>query len=418
MTMVKLSNLIAPSFYTVHQAIKAEQYTHYQLGGGRGSAKSSFAAIEIVLGMAKHQDANAVVIRKVGLYLKDSVYEQLSWAIEKLGMSHLWQEKLSPLEMVYLPTGQKILFRGADKPKKLKSTKVSKGYIRYVWYEEADEFDGLEEIRTINQSMLRGGERFEVFYTYNPPQRKNNWVNEWATMPEPGRLVHQSNYLTVPPEWLGETFLVEAEHLKQAKPEAYAHEYLGEVTGTGGEVFRNVKLQPITDDEISTFDKLRRGLDWGYAADPFVYIVGHLDSKRRRLFLFYEFYKVGASFDTAADKIRRENIYGQPVIAESAEPRSNDELRQRGVFVRAAKKGPGSVEHGIRWLQDLEEIIIDPIRCPETAREFTNYELEKDHNGNWKANYPDRDNHSIDAVRYACEDDMRRSTSPVTIGGI
>lgn len=328
MTMVKLSNLIAPSFYAVHKSIKDERYTHYQLGGGRGSTKSSLTAVEIILGMAKHPDANAVVIRKVGLYLKDSVYEQLSWAIEKLGMSHLWQEKLSPLEMVYLPTGQKILFRGADKPKKLKSTKVSKGYIRYVWYEEADEFDGLEEIRTINQSMLRGGERFEVFYTYNPPQRKNNWVNEWASVPEPGRLVHQSNYLTVPPEWLGETFLVEAEHLRQ------------------------------------------------------------------------------------------ENIYCQPVIAENAEPRSNDELRQRGVFVRAAKKGPGSVEHGIRWLQDLEEIIIDPVRCPETAREFTNYELEKDHNGNWKANYPDRDNHSIDAVRYACEDDMRRSTGPVTIGGI
>ena len=113
--------------------------------------------------MMKDPEANAVVIRKVGLYLKDSVYEQLLWAIDRLGVSHLWQAKLSPLELVYTPTGQRIIFRGADKPKKLKSTKVHRGYIKYIWYEEADEFAGEEEIRTINLSLLRGGSGFKVF---------------------------------------------------------------------------------------------------------------------------------------------------------------------------------------------------------------------------------------------------------------
>ena len=128
---VKLSEIIAPPFYTIHEALRGERYTHYLLKGGRGSAKSSFVSEEIILGMMKHPDANAVVIRKVGLYLKDSVYEQLVWAIEKLGVSHLWTQKLSPLCLIY--KGQKILFRGADKPKKLKSTKVSRGYSRYIW---------------------------------------------------------------------------------------------------------------------------------------------------------------------------------------------------------------------------------------------------------------------------------------------
>lgn len=134
MTTVKLSDIIAPSFYDLHKDIKADRHTHYWLKGGRGSTKSSFASTEIPLGMMKDPMANAVVIRKVGLYLKDSVYEQLLWAIERLGVSHLWQCRQSPLELVYTPTGQRILFRGADKPKKLKSTKVRKGYIRYVWY--------------------------------------------------------------------------------------------------------------------------------------------------------------------------------------------------------------------------------------------------------------------------------------------
>ena len=150
--------------------------------------------------MMKDPMANAVVIRKVGLYLKDSVYEQLLWAIERLGVSHLWQCRQSPLELVYTPTGQRILFRGADKPKKLKSTKVRKGYIRYVWYEEADEFGGMEEIRAINQSLLRGGATYTVFYTFNPPKSQRNWINSEVLVPRSDKIVHHSDYRSVPAE--------------------------------------------------------------------------------------------------------------------------------------------------------------------------------------------------------------------------
>ena len=404
--MNKLTEVIAPAFYGLYWDVTDCRHTHYWLKGGRGSTKSSFTSVMIVLGMMQDAEANAVVVRKVGLYLKDSVYEQLVWAIDKLGVSALWHCKLSPLELVYIPTGQRILFRGADKPKKLKSTKVHKGYIRYVWYEECDEFNGIEEIRTINQSLLRGGSRFTVFYTYNPPKSQRSWVNAEVLTEQTDKLVHHSTYLSVPKEWLGEQFIIEAEHLRDTKPEMYAHEYMGEVTGTGGTVFPNVDIRRITDDEKAAFDRIRRGVDFGYAADPFVYVVCHYDKKHKRLYIFDEIYRQGLSNARAAELIKAKGAYEQAVICDSAEPKSIAELRSYGLRVRGAKKGPDSVEYGIKFLQSLEEIVIDNIRCPNAAEEFLNYELESDGNDGFKDGYPDKNNHAIDAVRYAMEDDM------------
>ena len=377
------------------------------LNGGRGSTKSSFVSIEIILGMMKDNNANGVALRKVGVNLKDSVYEQLQWAIKVLGVDNYWQSKLSPLELVYIPTGQRIVFRGADKPKKIKSTKFRNGYCKYIWYEEVDEFGGMEEIRTINQSLMRGGESFCVFYSYNPPKSQRNWVNKEVLEDNPDRVVHHSTYLTVPPDWLGAQFIAEAEHLKKTKPDIYEHEYLGEVTGTGGEVFTNLTIRKISDEEIKNFDHISRGLDWGYASDPFHYTVNHYDKTRRRLYIFYEIQLVGLSNEKAAKMVKAENKNNSLVICDSAEPKSIAEFNNYGIKVVGAKKGPDSVDYGIKWLQDLEEIIIDKTRCPNTAWEFLNYELEPDGNDGFKARYPDKDNHSIDAVRYSREDDMR-----------
>lgn len=377
------------------------------LNGGRGSTKSSFVSIEIILGMMKDKNANGVALRKVGVNLKDSVYEQLQWAIKVLGVDNYWQSKLSPLELVYIPTGQRIVFRGADKPKKIKSTKFRDGYCKYIWYEEVDEFGGMEEIRTINQSLMRGGESFCVFYSYNPPKSQRNWINKEVLEDNPDRVVHHSTYLTVPKEWLGEQFIREAEHLKKTKPDIYDHEYMGLVTGTGGEVFRNITIRTISDDEIGQFDHISRGIDWGYASDPFHYTVNHYDKTRSRLYIFYEIQLVGLSNEKAAKIVKAENKNNSLVICDSAEPKSIAEFNNHGIKVVGAKKGPDSVEYGIKWLQDLEEIIIDKTRCPNTAREFLNYELEPDGNDGFKAHYPDKDNHSIDAVRYSRENDMR-----------
>lgn len=403
----RLSGCIGRGFYELHRDIREGGHTHYWMKGGRGSGKSSFISIEIVLGILQDGAANAVILRKVAANLKDSVMEQIAWAIRALGVEDEWERKASAQEMIRKSTGQKILFRGCDDPKKLKSIKFQRGYAKYIWYEEVDEFSGMGEIRSINQSLMRGGEGFQIFYSFNPPKMARSWVNlemgEWRS----DRLIHHSTYLEMPEEWLGSQFLLEAEYMREKQPEGYRHEYLGEVTGSGGEVFRNLTLREITDEEMQGFDRIRRGLDWGYAVDPLHYTVNHYDRTRRRLYIFFELRAQGMSNRRLAEEIEKENPHGEAVVCDSAEPKSIAEMRGLGIQAIGAKKGPDSVYYGIKWMQDLEEIIIDPKRCPETAREFSGYEYESDGRGGWKAAFPDRENHAIDAVRYSREDDMR-----------
>lgn len=402
---VSLIDAIAPSFYDMHWDIYDGLNTHYWLSGGRGSTKSSFVAVEMILGIMDDSLANGVAIRKIKETLKESVYEQLCWAIEVLEVEDYWHIGISPMQLVYKPTGQKIIFRGADIPKKVKSSKLRNGYFKYIWYEELDEFNGMEDIRIINQTFMRGGSKFNVFYSYNPPKSANSWVNTEVKLTRVDRYVHHSTYLTVPEEWLGKPFITEAEHLRDTKPQAYDHEYMGSVTGSGGEVFDNVQIRRISDEEIQDYHEIKRGLDFGYAVDPLSYNVMHYDRKHKRLYIFYEFYKVGVSNHLANEEIQKENKHNGLIIADSAEPKSIHELISYGRRMRGVKKGPDSIEYGIRFLQSLEAIIIDDTRCPETAREFLNYELARDVQGNWKAGYPDKDNHSIDSVRYALNDE-------------
>ncbi|WP_317853936.1 PBSX family phage terminase large subunit [Chakrabartyella piscis] len=407
MNEIRLKNLVAPTFYSIHRDIRGDKHTHYWLKGGRGSGKSSFVAIEMILGMMEDENANGVALRKVAAYLKDSVMEQLWWAICQLGVSEYWERKVSVPELVYRKTGQKIIFRGADNPRKIKSSKFQKGYAKFIWYEEVDEFSGMEEIRTINQSLMRGGETFVAFYSYNPPKSLRNWVNQEVLFPREDALVHHSTYLDMPKSWLGEPFFAEAEHTKETKPLSYQHEYLGEAVGGGGQIFDNIQVREITETERKQFDRIARGLDWGYAVDPLHYTVNHYDKTRRKLYIFYEIHKRGMSNRLLAQEILEENPRGLNVVCDSAEPKSIAEICEYGISAIGAKKGADSVGFGMRWLCDLEEIIIDPISCPQTVLEFTGYEYEADGQGGFKSFYPDKNNHSIDAVRYSRELDMR-----------
>lgn len=408
--MVKLSAITAPAFYRLHWDIKNRIHSNYWLRGGRGSTKSSFISLEIVLGIMVDPDANAVVMRRYATTLRESVYDQYLWAIDQLGVNHLWQDSVSPMQLTYLPTGQQIRFKGADNPLKIKSQKFRHGYTKFKHYEEVAEFKGMEEIRSINQSLNRGGSDIITFYSYNPPASVNSWVNQESDKQglRDDTLVHSSDYLTVPKDWLGKEFIADAEQLRKDNPKAYAHEYLGEVTGTGAEVFNNVTVRKITDEEISRFDKIYRGVDFGFAHDPLSYGDIYWDSARRRIFLFDEIYQVSMKNRIAVDAIKKLNPANEPIIADSAEPRTIAEFKDLGLNIVGAKKGPGSREHGFKWLQDLREIVIDPDRCPNAAREFTGYELDRDANGNFKAGYPDGDDHSIDRTRYALEGLMKK----------
>lgn len=407
MSKVHLSRLIAPAFHPLHSKMRDGSITELWLKGGRGSAKSSFASLQIPLMLLEDREASAIVYRRVGQTIKDSVFAQMIWALEQLGLTPWFQVRVSPFEMALKATGQKILFRGSDDPDKSKSLKLARGYFKVLWFEELPEFSGIDELRTIKASVFRGGSEPGItIASYNPPKSANNWVNAEAMAPHPGRLVHHSCYTDVDPAWLGPTFLAEAEALRLTNERAYRHMYLGEVTGTGGAVFDNVQLREITQDERKRFDRFLNGGDFGFASDPDVVLRCHLDKRARTLYLLDEVYGAQMNIDTLAE--RALDLVGHEYVTyDSADPRMINELNRRGVRALPAKKGPGSVEHGMRWLQDLAAIVIDPKRCPNAAREFTAYEYPMDRYGNFLSTYQDRDNHTIDAARYACESEMQ-----------
>ena len=407
---MKLSEIIAPAFYGLHRDIRAESHGEYFLKGGRGSGKSSFISIELVLGLLRNPDAGAIVYRKIAATLRESVFEQVLWAIDVLGLSDYFESRVSTMEIICSVTGQRILFRGADDPGKSKSIKLAKGWFKYLWIEELSEFSSMDDVRTIKASVFRGGGSCIAFYSYNPPLSMSNWVNAEAMVQRPDRMVHHSTYRDMPPEWLGGSFIAEAEMLKKSNPRAYRHTYLGEIVGTGGQVFDNLSLRTVEDAEFSAFDRSFCGLDFGFAVDPDAFVRVLYDAKLRRLLVAEEYFGVRTPAEHLAAGIKA-RCHGETVRCDSADPRMIFTLREHGVNAVGVKKGPGSVREGIRWLQELAEIIIDPARCPNAAREFSAYEYERDSFGNFRADCPDKNNHLIDASRYALEDVIRRRSA-------
>ncbi len=401
---INIADKIAPCYDEWFYDVIQHNHTHYWLKGGRGSAKSTTIGevIPILLMMNENKNLHAVVLRKVATTLRDSVYNQILWALEELGVIHLWRAKTSPLELTYTPTGQKILFRGVDDKLKIKSIKPAFGYNGIVWYEELDQFDSMEEIRNLNQSLLRGGDKFWCFCSYNPPKSRDNWVNAEVLFDDNDRLTLHTNYTQVPKEWLGPQFIAEAEKLKAKREELWLHEYMGEVIGTGGDIFDNVKELRMSDAKIKLFDRLYYGCDFGFAVDPMAFVAMHYDKKHEDLYIFDEIYKYQYDTKPAADEIKQK-AGKRLVIGDSAEPRTIRAFRNLNVNMRGAKKGPDSVDHGIKWLQERRNIYIDKERCPNTYKEFVGYEYARNKDGNFISRYPDMNNHAIDATRYALE---------------
>lgn len=407
MKTIRLSDIIAPHFWDLHQDIKQHGHTYYWLEGGRGSTKSSDVSVEIPQLIIKNPECHAVVLRKIGNTIKNSVYPQMQWGIDALGLTDKFRFKTSPHEITYKKTGQKILFFGVDDPQKIKSIKLPFGYVGICWIEELDQFSGMEEIRNLNQSLLRGGPVFWEFCSFNPPKSQNNWVNEEKLFDDPDRLVHHSTYLGVPREWLGERFFEDAEKLKARNETAYRHEYLGEVTGTGGAVFENVEDMAMSNELVGNFDRLYYGLDFGFAVDPLAYVAMYYDAKREDLYIFDELYRQKMTNSQAAKAIKL-RINGGRILADAAEPKSIAEMSDYGLRISGARKGPDSIDFGMRWLQNRAHIYIDKRRCPNTYKEFVTYEYDRNKDGQFISAYPDANNHSIDAVRYGLSEIMNR----------
>ena len=383
-------------------AIK-HKVTHYMLDGGRGSTKSSVISLIGIRLVMEHPDVHGLVLRKVGNTLADSVFAQYQWAIAQLGVADYWDTRKSPPELIYRPTGQRIMFRGADDKLKLKSIKVKFGYIGFTHFEELDQFAGREEIRNILQSTMRGGAVFWNFESFNPPISRDNWANIDKEKDRPDRITHHSTYQDLDDQsWLGEQFLSEAELLKAQDERAWRHEYGGEAVGNGGNVFEKLEIREITDEEISHFDRIYQGVDWGWFPDLYAFVRVHYDVARETIYFIDEHCGNKMSNESTAKWIIDHGYNGVWTTCDSAEPKSVADYRSMGINAKEAVKGPGSVDYSMKWLQK-RRIVIDPRRTPNAKREFVHYEYEKNKDNEWISGYPDADNHTIDALRYALE---------------
>lgn len=404
---VSLRSLIAASFYAVWADMRRFAHRFYWLAGGRGSTKSSVASLRVVCGILEDPDANAVVFMQGKTDIRQSVLEQIMWAVDKLGLSDYFVVKTAPTEVIYLPTGQKILFRGMDDPRKTKSIKVRRGYIKFIWFEELDRFDGMRAIMTALLSVMRGGARYQVIFTYNPPESTANWVNAEERKYKANRYVHHSDYRSVPREWLGDAFFEEAEDMKRNNPVMYEHVFLGKVTGTGSEVFTNLSNREISDEEIARFRNVRHGLDLGHTNDESALIASSYDPRTKTLYIFDEWVKHCAFADVIfneaiqAKGLTRTHIVGD---AGGLGVAIIGEINRYGACVHKAQKPKNSVEIGMLWLRRLNCIVIDPKRCPRTWDEFSTYEFKRLRDGTLLDEYPDMNNHKIDATRYGNED--------------
>lgn len=379
----------------------------YILEGGRGSLKSSYWALKIVELIKNNPDLHACITRQVAATLKDSVYAQMKWAINILDLNKEFECKVSPLEIIYKKTGQVIYFRGLDDETKLKSIKPPFGYIGILWKEEKDQMRGPAEERSVNQSVLRGGDVSYDFSSYNPPKSKNAWVHREKLVPNPNRVVHHTTYLDAPREWLGKKFIDDAEHLKEVNPAAYEHEYLGVPNGDGGNVFEYLEIREITDEEIAKMDRIYQGVDFGWYPDQFAFLRTYYDAAHEKIYLIDELYVNKWSNAQTAEWIVEKGYDDYAITCDSAEPKSVNDYKDHGIPARGALKGPGSVEYGFKWLQN-KTIVIDPRRTPHAHEEIVSYEYDRDKDGNVVSGYPDKNDHAISALRYAYEPHFNR----------
>ncbi len=374
--------------------------------GSRASKKSKTSALWFIVNMMKYPQANTLVVRKTFRTLKDSCFTELKWAVHRLKVDAWWEFKESPLEATYKPTGQKIYFRGLDDPLKVTSITVDVGVLCWAWLEEAYEVMNEDDFNILDES-IRGGvpEGSGLFkqwtITFNP-WNEHHWLKKrFFDHPDDETLALTTNYMCN--EWLDAADIKVFEDMKKRNPRRYAVAGLGGWGIVDGLVYENWKEQAFDLDEVRSRPGIISafGLDFGYTNDPSTLFCGLLDQKAKQLFVFDEMYGKGMSNKKIADTIKEMGYGKERITADSAEPKSIDELKSLGLRIKGAMKGKDSIKNGIQWIQDLE-IIIHP-RCVNFITEISNYTWDKDKFGTMLNAPIDDFNHLMDAMRYALE---------------
>lgn len=370
--------------------------------GSRASKKSKTTALRIIYNMMKYDKSNTLVVRKTYRTLKDSCFTDLKWATRRLEVEHLWEFKYSPLEATYLPTGQKILFRGLDDPLKITSITVDYGFLCWVWLEEAYEITSEKDFDTLDESIR--GELPPYLWkqwmiTFNP-WNEHHWLKKrfFDVKNDPDILAITTNYKCN--EWLDEADLRLFDNMKEKNPRRYQVAGLGNWGIVDGLVYENWKEEEFTLDQVINCDSVN-GIDFGYTNDPAAVFIGFIDTENKKIYVWDEIYKKGLSNKKLYEEIENSHYQKKSFTADCAEPKSIDELRGYGLRVEKSQKGKDSITHGIQYIQDFE-IIIHP-RCVNFITEIGNYTWDEDRLGN-KINRPIDDfNHLMDAMRYAVE---------------
>ena len=427
-----MSANISPTFCDVSRAIDSGKANRVMLKGGRGSTKSSYGYQKCLDIFLHRPHAQWICGRRYANTLRRSCFANVLWAIAKRGMTVGkpgegcdFDKTVSPMELTYNKTGQKIIFSGLDEPEKLKSITFEDpdAKIEILLLEEYNQLSGPEDARNVRQSVFRSDYSLE-FDIYNPEPDTEQWTNKEARIEEPGKLVHHSTYLDVPAEFIGKRFIEQAEVLKEINPTAYANEYMGDETGLTDTIFNNVVAQSITYEDTLAMKWIRCGMDWGFQSDPWVWLRVGYDRKTRTLYILDEIFNTKTLDDANIEEVKRHLIErdetgkplytndGKPVYnrnkpqneirADAASPKDIATWRHGGMAIMGASKRV-PVADGIKWLTKRKAIVIDRERCPLAYQEFSRYRALEDDEGNFKG-YPDKDNHTIDAVRYAVFD--------------
>lgn len=376
--------------------------------GSRASKKSTTTAMNLIYRIMEYPESNALVVRKTYRTLLDSCFAQLKWAVNRLGVKDYFDFKLSPLEIIYKPTGQKILFRGLDDPLKVTSVTVDVGSLCFLWIEEAYEIMSESDFDMLDES-IRGevpkGHFKQITLTFNP-WNERHWIKKrFFDKVDKDVLAITTNYICN--EWLDKSDLNVFERMKENNPRRYQVAGLGNWGIVDGLIYENFEERQFTLEDVKDY-KTVAGLDFGYTNDPTAFFIGFLDKKDSILYVWDEMYSKGLSNKKIYENIKNMGYSKEKITGDSAEPKSIDELKGYGLRIKGAKKGKDSILNGIQWIQDLK-IVIHP-RCNNFLTEISNYQWDKDKFGKALNRPIDDFNHLLDAMRYALEDDIQSKT--------
>jgi phage terminase large subunit len=374
--------------------------------GGRGSKKSVTSAYSIIYNMMRMPLANSLILRKTFNTHKDSTWAQLKWAAHRLRVAHLWQFKKSPLEAIYKPTGQKILFRGLDDPMAITSITVDKGYLCWAWFEEAYQIMNEDDFDKVDMSIrgeLPAGYYKQLTLSFNPWNEKHWLKRRFFDVSDPNILALTTNYTCN--EFLGDDDRALFDWMRKNKPKRYRVEGQGDWGIAEGAIYEDWREEEFDYKEILKLGGYKAvfGLDFGYTNDPSALVAALVNEQEKKLYIYDEHYESGMTNDKIADMIKAKGFSKEKIIADSSEPKSIDEIRGYGIGrIQAAEKGPDSVINGIQYLQQYE-IIVHKFRCPNVSIELSSYVWDQDKTGRFLNRPIDDFNHALDALRYALE---------------